>query len=82
MVRCRSGDFDEFNFDDNQPTQSPADANYNPATPGYNPDVPSPQGPYTPQTPGSTYSPYANPAPSPGGGGYQGKKSETHHQCL
>ena len=66
----RPAEFDEFNFEDN-PTPSPADANYNPATPGYNPDAPSPQGPYTPQTPGSSYSPYAQPSPSPGS--YQGK---------
>lgn len=60
-----SGDFDEYPFD--EPSPSP---NYNPATPGYQPDTP--QGPYTPQTPGAanmynsdhTYSPYQQ-TPSP-----------------
>ncbi|RUS84145.1 hypothetical protein EGW08_008119 [Elysia chlorotica] len=56
----RNNDFDYYN------SPSPADfgANTpNPATPGYHGD--SPHGPFTPQTPGSAYSPY--PAPSPGG---------------
>lgn len=53
----------EYGYDD---SPSPADfgATPNPATPGYHADSPAPQGPYTPQTPGSAYSPY--PAPSPG----------------
>jgi hypothetical protein len=46
----------------------------NPATPGYHADTPSPSGPYTPQTPGTAYSPYANhPTPSPMA--YQGSVS-------
>ncbi|CAG5115436.1 unnamed protein product [Candidula unifasciata] len=59
----RNNDFD-FNYDD---SPSPADfgATPNPATPGYHADSPTPMGPYTPQTPGSAYSPY--PATSPGG---------------
>ncbi|XP_005096032.1 transcription elongation factor SPT5 [Aplysia californica] len=54
----------EYGYDD---SPSPADfgATPNPATPGYHADSPGPMGPYTPQTPGSAYSPY--PAPSPGG---------------
>lgn len=58
-------DFEDYPFDN--PTPSPT---YNPATPGYQPDTP--QGPYTPQTPGGTnmynsdhtYSPYQQ-TPSP-----------------
>ncbi|BFZ16060.1 hypothetical protein BsWGS_19099 [Bradybaena similaris] len=59
----RNNDFD-YNYDD---SPSPADfgATPNPATPGYHADSPTPMGPYTPQTPGSAYSPY--PATSPGG---------------
>ncbi|GFO29479.1 transcription elongation factor spt5 [Plakobranchus ocellatus] len=56
----RNNDFEYYN------SPSPADfgaATPNPATPGYHGD--SPHGPFTPQTPGSAYSPY--PAPSPGG---------------
>lgn len=58
----RHNDMD-YGYDD---SPSPADfgATPNPATPGYNADSPGPQGPYTPQTPGSAYSPY--PAQSPG----------------
>lgn len=60
-----SGDFEDYPFD--EPSPSPT---YNPATPGYQPDTP--QGPYTPQTPGGanmynsdhTYSPYQQ-TPSP-----------------
>lgn len=60
-----STDFDDYPFD--EPSPSP---NYNPATPGYQPETP--QGPYTPQTPGAanmynsdhTYSPYQQ-TPSP-----------------
>ncbi|XP_076450911.1 transcription elongation factor SPT5-like isoform X2 [Babylonia areolata] len=61
----RMNDFD-YNYDD---TASPADfaTTPNPATPGYQTDTPSPVGPYTPQTPGSTFSPYHHTAPSPGG---------------
>lgn len=62
---ARSGDFEDYHFD--EPSPSPT---YNPATPGYQPETP--QGPYTPQTPGSavmyssdhTYSPYQQ-TPSP-----------------
>uniref|UniRef100_A0A0B7ANQ2 Transcription elongation factor SPT5 n=1 Tax=Arion vulgaris TaxID=1028688 RepID=A0A0B7ANQ2_9EUPU len=59
----RNNDF-EFSYDD---SPSPADfgTTPNPATPGYHADSPAPMGPYTPQTPGSVYSPY--PAASPGG---------------
>ncbi|KAI8781206.1 Transcription elongation factor SPT5 [Biomphalaria glabrata] len=74
----RNNDFD-FGYDD---TSSPADfgATPNPATPGYHADSPGPMGPYTPQTPGSAYSPY--PAPSPGGfeaqsPGYVGTPSQS-----
>ena len=64
MVCAYRGD-DEFDFKLDESTPSPADYNTNPATPGYQPDTPSPQGPYTPQTPGSAYSPYGQPSPSP-----------------
>ncbi|KAK7098266.1 transcription elongation factor SPT5-like [Littorina saxatilis] len=59
----RMNDFD-YNYDE---SASPADfaTTPNPATPGYTTDTPSPVGPYTPQTPGSTYSPYHHTAPSP-----------------
>ncbi|KAK2179528.1 hypothetical protein NP493_486g02048 [Ridgeia piscesae] len=60
----RGNDF-EYNFDESTP--SPADYTPNPTTPGYQLDMPSPQGPYTPQTPGSAYSPYHPVAPSPAG---------------
>lgn len=67
----RLNEFD-YAFDD---TASPADfaATPNAATPGYQTDSPSPVGPYTPQTPGSTYSPYHHTAPSPGT--FQDKKA-------
>ncbi|XP_071104525.1 transcription elongation factor SPT5-like [Haliotis cracherodii] len=59
----RPNEFD-FNFD-----ESPSPADYattpNPGTPGYQADTPSPMGPYTPQTPGSAYSPYHQASPSP-----------------
>jgi len=61
---CRPNEFD-YNFDESAPSPS-----YTPnlATPGYNPDTPSPHGPFTPQTPGSSFSPYSNlPTPSPTG---------------
>nr|KAG5709174.1 hypothetical protein BaRGS_028630 [Batillaria attramentaria] len=59
----RANDFD-YPYDD---SASPADyaTTPNPATPGYQADAPSPVGPYTPQTPGSTYSPYHHTTPSP-----------------
>ncbi|ESP00239.1 hypothetical protein LOTGIDRAFT_225963 [Lottia gigantea] len=58
----RANDFD-YQFED-----SPSPAGYgssaNPGTPGYQADSPL-AGPYTPQTPGSAYSPYvASPSPS------------------
>lgn len=75
---ARVNDFD-YNF------ESPSPGNYdtpNPATPGYPADTPSPiGGPFTPQTPGTSYSPYggqssASPgsyhSPSPAGGGFGG----------
>lgn len=77
MFNFRSSDFDDYQISD--PSPSPG---YNPATPGYQPDTP--QGPYTPQTPGgagmwkdssaagseSSFS--LNPSPSPSGS-YSGK---------
>jgi len=58
----RISDFD-YEYDNAVPSSG-----FPPSTPGYNQDTPSPQGPYTPQTPGGTYSPYVNhPTPSPMG---------------
>ncbi|XP_071182024.1 transcription elongation factor SPT5-like isoform X2 [Mytilus edulis] len=75
---ARQNDFD-YNF------ESPSPGNFdtpNPGTPGYPADTPSPiGGPFTPQTPGTSYSPYggqssASPgsyhSPSPAGGGFGG----------
>ncbi|XP_050411493.1 transcription elongation factor SPT5 [Patella vulgata] len=58
----RANDFD-YAFDDS-PSPSGYAATPNPGTPGYQADSPM-GGPYTPQTPGSAYSPYvASPSPS------------------
>lgn len=71
----RATEFDDWN---NDPSPSPSGPSYlNPPTPGFaNPDTP--QGPYTPQTPGMyasadhTYSPYGTAGtPSPSGASYQ-----------
>lgn len=66
----RPNDFD-YQFED---AQSPGDyggmtpsMTPNPATPGYAADTPSPLGPFTPQTPGASYSPYGHSSPSPSG---------------
>ncbi|XP_013782146.1 transcription elongation factor SPT5-like [Limulus polyphemus] len=69
---ARHNDFEDYHF--SEPSPSPG---YNPATPGYQPETP--QGPYTPQTPGMfssdhNYSPY-QPSPSPVG--YQASPSPT-----
>ena len=62
---------DEFEYNYDEPAQS-SGYTPNPATPGYHADTPSPIQPYTPQTPGSAYSPYAaHPSPSPSS--YQGQ---------
>lgn len=61
----RNNDFD-YHFDDNPSPGDYGGATPNPGTPGYTADTPSPMGPFTPQTPGTSYSPYAQPSPSPG----------------
>jgi len=56
----RSNDFDYM--------EDSPDSYNNPSTPGYNPgDTPSPQGPFTPRTPGSDYGGYSQALQSPGG---------------
>ena len=73
----RQNEYD-YTFDN---TPSPADyaSTPNPSSSNYQADTPSPMGPYTPQTPGSGYSPYhASPSPS----GYQGIVLTPHYsQC-
>lgn len=68
----RNNDFD-YHFDDNPSPGDYGGATPNPGTPGYSADTPSPMGPFTPQTPGTSYSPYAQPSPSPGS--YSGIKA-------
>ncbi|KAK3101764.1 hypothetical protein FSP39_006184 [Pinctada imbricata] len=62
----RLNDFNDYEFNENP---SPADyaSTPNPTTPGYQADTPSPLGPFTPQTPGTSYSPYSQTSPSPAG---------------
>ncbi|XP_041365560.1 transcription elongation factor SPT5-like [Gigantopelta aegis] len=79
---ARQNEYD-YTFDS---TPSPADyaSTPNPSSSNYQADTPSPMGPYTPQTPGSGYSPY-HASPSPSGyqaqsPGYSGTPSPTPFQ--